>query len=118
MPANDREIAAGPSSTLVGAILEAREALCREFDGFRHLLRQREAPPVPAPTAEVVEAPGPAPRRSMVATSGPAPAPHVAEPPQTPADARQRLDALARLLDQRARPQDPVARPPSVEPAP
>jgi hypothetical protein len=94
--------------------MEAREAVSRQIEEFRTLLMSRDAAveveeaPAAAPgplTVTVSEPPAvvepePRPRR---APTQPEPRATTAPAPARSEDARQRLDALARLLDKRAR---------------
>ena len=110
MPADQPEVQARPGNALLWAIFEMREAMTRHIEEYRSLLLSREG------SGEFVE--------TTVATSSPssltraeppaaAPGPLKSPPPVVtvgalpatgrPDDPRQRLDALARLLDKRAR---------------
>jgi hypothetical protein len=119
----------GSTSPLLGAIADLREQICRLFEEQKALLQNREAEATPAPpsapvarvmtsppqpVAVVAEPESPSPPRA------PSPRPVEVPPPAeavptAPADAgsgpggrsedpRQRLDALAKLLDKRLKP--------------
>jgi hypothetical protein len=130
VPAYEQKTQTGSGNALLWAIMEAREAISGQIEEFRTLLMSRdaavevEAAPPAAPglvTVAVSEPPAvvePRPRRAPSppeprATTAPVeglaggpPSPGDEPPAPAPArseDARQRLDALARLLDKRAR---------------
>jgi hypothetical protein len=129
VPVDEREGPAGSDQPLMWAIFEMREVVTRQIEEFKATLASREVPveapePVTLVAAEPIAAPAEAelrPRRTagrpVVREPAPdAPAATEEPPPARPEDARQRLDALARLLDKRVRQShgtggDTVARP-------
>jgi len=111
VPGNEAEAQGSSGNALLRAILEMREAVTRHVEEFRSLLLTREGP------AEVVETAVAPPPPAFLEAEPPTPAPAPVKPPAPvvsvtvdeipaagrPEDARQRLEALARLLDKRAR---------------
>jgi hypothetical protein len=119
----------GSTSPLVGAIADLREFICRLFDEQKALLLSRDAEATPGPASAPapmvvsgppqlvaasaeVEGSSPVRKPSAPARSMESPVPTEAVPPiqadtgpgGRPEDSRQRLEALAKLLDKRLKP--------------